>query len=75
MIQTDKTLDVKGLAAPKPVILADRTLTAMLPGQVLRVITSDSGARTSFPELCRERGYELLELREEAGILCFVIRK
>jgi TusA-related sulfurtransferase len=75
MIRTDKTLDIKGLANPRPTVITERTLQDMRPGQVLRVITDDRSTKQTFPQLCRERGYELLDLQEEVGILFFTIRK
>lgn len=75
ILKTDKTLDIKGLIHPRPGIITEHTLGEMEPGQVLRVITNDAGAKQSIPELCRGRGYKLLELLEDAGTLYFTIRK
>jgi TusA-related sulfurtransferase len=75
IVQTDKTLDIKGLSGQRPAILTGRTLDDMGPGQVLQVITNEAAARQSIPELCRGRGCEILDVREEGGTLCFIIRK
>lgn len=75
VLKIDKTLDIKGLVNPRPTIITEHTLREMNPGQVLRVITNDVSTKRSIPELCKGRGYKLLELQEEAGALCFIIQK
>jgi TusA-related sulfurtransferase len=75
IVQTDKTLDIKGLSGPRPAILTGRTLDDMSPGQVLQVITNEATTRQSIPELCKGRGCEILDVREDGSTLCFTIRK
>lgn len=75
MAQADKTLDIKGLVEPRPAIVIEKTMNQLGPGQVLSVITNDTGARESIPALCAERGYALLEMTAQGGAICFTIQK
>jgi len=75
MIQTDKTLDIKGLAGLRAETLTWNTLNTMDPGQVLTVVTTDRSAREKLMRLCEHLGCTLLSLREEGGTLCVQIRK
>ncbi len=75
MVRTDKTLDIKGLVSPRAELITGSTLAAMQPGQVLTIVTTDRAAKQSLPVLCRDRGYTLLELREDKGALYVQIRR
>jgi tRNA 2-thiouridine synthesizing protein A len=73
--KVDKTLDVRGLACPRPKAVTERTLEKMKSGQSLQVITDDMSTRQSIPSFCESLGYELLNFREDGGVLYFTIRK
>ena len=74
-IRIDKILDVKGLICPGPTVMTMNTLKDMDRGKILQVITDDNSTRLSIPSLCERAGYNLLELREEEGVLYYLIRK
>jgi tRNA 2-thiouridine synthesizing protein A len=73
--QIDKILDVKGLPCPTPTVMTGNTLRDMKKDMTLQVITSDMTTKQSIPALCIQEGYELLELKEEDGLICFIVRK
>ncbi len=73
--KADKTLDVRGLVCPRTRAVTERTLEKMESGQSLQVITDDLAARQSLTSFCESRGYEILAVREDVGILYFTIRK
>jgi TusA-related sulfurtransferase len=75
MVQSDKTLEIKGLASPRTEIITGNILAEMRPGQVLKVVTSDRTAKQKIPALCETLGCTLLDLGEEQGSLYFQIRK
>lgn len=74
-VKVDKTLDVKGLVCPRPMVMTMNTLKAMEKGQVLHVIANDSSTKHTIPALCERAGYKLVEMRDEAGNINFVIQK
>ncbi len=72
----DRVLDARGLMCPMPVVKAGRELSAMRPGEVLKVIAGDRAARTDFPAWVEDVGHELLEsIQEPDGTLVFYVRK
>jgi len=74
-METDKTLDVKGLTPGRVGEVASGTLEAMKPGQVLRVITGNYGSREILTALCRKSSYQLVDAREEKGVYFYTIRR
>ncbi len=75
MEQTDKTLDIKGLAGLRTETITWDTLNTMKKGQVLTVVTTDRQAREKLQLLCEHLGSTLLEFRENRGLLYVQIRK
>jgi len=71
----DRTLDVRGLICPLPVLKTKQTLDRMDPGQVLKVISTDPDAESDIPRLFKRIGHSVLDVRKEGGILTFLIRK
>jgi TusA-related sulfurtransferase len=61
MLRPDKTLDIQGVASIRAGAIARQALGPMLPGQVLKLITTEKDAISSIAALCREEGYALLE--------------
>jgi tRNA 2-thiouridine synthesizing protein A len=59
------TVDAVGLACPLPILRAKKALATILPGEVLRVITTDRGAVRDFQAFCRQTGNELLAQVDE----------
>ena len=56
----DKDLDARGLNCPLPILRAKKALTDMQSGQVLRVVSTDSGSVKDFQAFCKQTGNELL---------------
>ncbi len=72
---TDKTLDVKGLNCPLPILRAKKTLKDMSPGAVLEVLATDPGSLEDFPAFCKSTGDELVETGADGGVYRFLIRR
>lgn len=73
---TETLLDTKGLNCPLPILKARKTLNALPPGALLRVLASDPVTVRDFPAFCRQTGHQLLESGEpEAGVYGFLIKK
>ena len=56
----DKELDARGLNCPLPILRAKKALTDMQSGQVLRIVSTDSGSVKDFEAFCKQTGNELL---------------
>ena len=68
-------LDATGLLCPLPVLKARKRLSALRPGEVLRVRTDDPAAVVDVPHFCAEAGHELLDAAAEGNGHVFLIRK
>ncbi len=71
----DRTLDLRGLLCPLPVLKSRRALKAMPAGAQLTVDTSDPVASIDLPHFCREDGHRLLALERTDFGMRFVIEK
>ncbi|MBO9541562.1 sulfurtransferase TusA family protein [bacterium] len=47
-LNTTKTLDVKGLKCPMPIVKAKKALDTMTPGETLAVVATDKGSVLDF---------------------------
>ena len=74
-METDRTLDVKGLTAGRVGEVASGTLEGMRPGQVLRVITGDYKAGDILTLLCRRMSCQLVDTHEDKGVYSYTIRR
>lgn len=73
--QIDKVLDVQGIPCPTPTVMTVNTLKDMKKSKTLQVITNDMTTKETIPSLCAKEGYELIEVKEENGLLHFFICK
>jgi tRNA 2-thiouridine synthesizing protein A len=71
----DKTLDVKGLNCPLPILRAKKALTDMASGQVLQVISTDPGSVKDFAAFCKQTGNPLLSSVDNGADFTFLIAK
>jgi tRNA 2-thiouridine synthesizing protein A len=60
-MQIDKEIDTRGLNCPLPILKAKKALTDMQSGQLLKVISTDSGSLRDFQAFCKQTGNELVE--------------
>jgi tRNA 2-thiouridine synthesizing protein A len=63
------------MLCPMPVVMIGRRVSAMEPGQVVKVLTTDRGAVTDVPAWAADTGNDLLDWRVEERQLVFYIRK
>ena len=69
------SLDALGLKCPMPVLKTKKIIKKMNPGEILEVLVDDRGAKSDIPALLKKTGCTLENLKEENGLLTFVIRK
>lgn len=75
MADFDQEIDLSGLNCPMPVMKTKKALRTMDSGQVLHVISTDSGSADDIPELVPEIDCTLLEQKNEGGKYEFLIKK
>ena len=62
-LHIDKAIDTRGLNCPLPILKAKKALADMISGQVLEVVSTDSGSTRDFQAFAKQTGNELLEQR------------
>jgi tRNA 2-thiouridine synthesizing protein A len=71
----DKTLDLKGLACPLPILKTRKALSGLPKGATLEVFATDPGSVPDFTAFCETTGNRLVEHDEAAGVYRFVIER
>ena len=67
MNEFTEKFDATGLNCPLPILRSKKVLTKLSSGDVLYVISTDSGSVKDFEAFCKQTGNELLE-SSEAGV-------
>jgi tRNA 2-thiouridine synthesizing protein A len=71
----DKELDARGLKCPLPILRAKKALTNMASGQVLKIVSTDSGSVRDFQAFSKQTGNELLRHAEANKEFTFFIKR
>jgi TusA-related sulfurtransferase len=74
-IKVDKTLDLKGLPCPMPVVKVNKGIKEVEIEQVLEAVTSDPGSLSDFPAWAKTSGNEILKTEQEDGLIRFFIKR
>ena len=71
----DVELDTRGLNCPLPILKAKKALTAMVSGQVLKVVSTDTGSVRDFAAFAKQTGNELLSQTTEGSDFVHVLKR
>ena len=71
----DIELDTRGLNCPLPILKAKKALTAMTSGQVLKVVSTDTGSVRDFAAFAKQTGNELLSQTTEGSDFVHVLKR
>lgn len=74
-IKADKTMDLKGLPCPLPVIKVSKGIKEIEVGQTLEAVTTDPGALSDFQAWARTSGNEILKTEQGADVITFLIKR
>jgi TusA-related sulfurtransferase len=74
-MKISKTLDLKGLACPMPVVKISKGIKEVEVGEILEAHTSDPGSLTDIPAWGRTTGHEIIESSQEGELYRFLIRR
>jgi len=75
MNQYTEKFDATGLNCPMPILRSKKLLNTLVSGDVLYVISTDSGSVRDFEAFCKQTGNELLESSEDEGKYHYYIKK
>ncbi len=71
----DVELDTRGLNCPLPILKAKKALTAMESGQVLKVVSTDTGSVRDFVAFAKQTGNELLSQTTEGSDFVHILKR
>jgi len=74
-MQISKTLDLKGLSCPLPIVKTAQGIKDVVSGELVEALATDPGSVADFAAWCKSTGNELVESGEEGGVYRFVIKK
>jgi tRNA 2-thiouridine synthesizing protein A len=75
MTEVDRELDTRGLNCPLPILKAKKALAEMASGQLLKVVSTDSGSVRDFQAFARQTGNELVEQNSTGPDYTHVLRR
>ena len=74
-IKVSKTLVLKGLACPMPVVKISKGIKEVEIGEVIEAHTTDPGSLTDIPAWGRTTGHEIVKTDQEGDNIRFLIRR
>ena len=70
-----KTLDVKGMLCPIPVLKAKQAISQVPIGGILEVIATDPAAKQDIPAWVRRAGHDMVSTEEENETFKFYVKR
>jgi tRNA 2-thiouridine synthesizing protein A len=74
-ITVAKSLDLKGLSCPLPIIKTAMAMKALAPGQLLEAFATDPGSVSDFKAWAQATGNPLVASSQDGGVFHFVLKK
>ena len=71
----DVEIDTRGLNCPLPILKAKKALTTMTSGQVLKVVSTDTGSVRDFAAFAKQTGNELLSQTTEGSDFVHILKR
>ena len=71
----DVEIDTRGLNCPLPILKAKKALTSMTSGQVLKVVSTDTGSVRDFAAFAKQTGNELLSQTTEGNDFVHILKR
>ncbi|MFX0114094.1 MAG: sulfurtransferase TusA family protein [Candidatus Hodarchaeota archaeon] len=63
-VEPTETLDVRGLLCPMPILKLSKAAKKMEKGTIVKVIATDLGTIADIPAWARQKGAEVLSIKE-----------
>ncbi|MBU0688352.1 MAG: sulfurtransferase TusA family protein [Gammaproteobacteria bacterium] len=71
----DKELNARGLSCPLPIVKTKKSLADMTTGQILKVISTDTGSVKDMAAFAEQTGNALVAQEEVGGEFVFYMKK
>jgi TusA-related sulfurtransferase len=73
-MNSNKTIDTKGLCCPKPILRLSKAAKGIEEGQVIQIISDDQAFELDVKAWCKITNNPLLEIRQKDDITTAFIR-
>ena len=70
-----REIDVRGAFCPGPMMEMIRAIREAAVGEVIAVLSTDSGSKRDIPRWCEKAGQELVGIEHEDGFDRIIVRK
>ncbi len=70
-----KSLDLKGLSCPLPIVKTAKAMKELAPGELLEAFATDPGSVPDFKAWAQTTGNPLMESNQDGGVFHFVLKK
>ncbi len=74
-VKIAKTLDVRGMYCPGPVMETAKAIKQVQVGEVLEVLATDPAAKRDIEAWARRTGQQILEITQEGGVTRILIKR
>jgi tRNA 2-thiouridine synthesizing protein A len=74
-IKVSKSLDLKGLACPMPVVKVSKGIKEVAVGEIIEALSTDPGSLTDIPAWARTTGNEVLKTDQDGKVIRFYIKR
>ena len=74
-MQVDQEVDTRGLNCPLPILKAKKALATMQSGQLLKVVSTDTGSIRDFQAFAKQTGNELVEQQTVGDEFIHILRR
>ena len=74
-ISVAKTLDLKGLACPMPVVKISKGIKEVEVGEVVEAVTTDPGSLTDFPAWAKTTGNDIVKTEQDGEVIRFFVKR
>jgi len=74
-ILATKTLDLKGLLCPIPVVKLSTGINEVNIGDIIEAYATDPGVMMDIPAWCKSTGNEMLSMDEEDDVFVFRVKR
>jgi tRNA 2-thiouridine synthesizing protein A len=68
-------VDNRGMLCAQGILRLMRALVALPPGQLVRILSTDSAAEHDYPAWCRNTGHVFVGHQREDGVIVSHVRK
>jgi tRNA 2-thiouridine synthesizing protein A len=74
-VKIAKTLDLKGMFCPGPVLETAKAIKTINVGEVLEVYATDPAAKSDLEAWARRTGNQIIDMNQENGVLRVLIKR